>query len=77
MLSPRGKLFRLFAISGPVLHFVAEGALFNVVHIVLSTLKLVVAIFHALGAVFHGVGIIVRTTVQSLLHEGVNSPGRI
>jgi hypothetical protein len=60
-----------------MLHFVAKGALLNVVHIVLGTLKLVVAIFHALCAVFHGVGIIIRTTVQSLLHERVNSPGGV
>jgi hypothetical protein len=60
-----------------MLHFVAKGALSNVVHVVLSTLKLVVAIFYALGAVFHGIGIIIGTTVQSLLHEGINPPSGI
>ena len=60
-----------------MLHFVAKGTLLNVVHVVFGTLKLVVAIFHALGAVFHCIGIIIRTTVQSLWHEGVSPPSGI
>ena len=57
------------------MHLIAKGAFSVTVHIVFSTLKFVVAVFHTFRAVLSCMGVVVRATIQTLLHKRINPSG--
>ena len=57
------------------MHLIAKGAFSVTVHIVFSTLEFVVAVFHTFCAVLSCMGVVVRATIQTLLHKRINPSG--
>ncbi len=58
-----------------MVHFMAERTFVLTVHVVPSTLKLMVVIFHALRAVFHLCRVVAGFAIDSPFHERVGVPG--
>ena len=58
-----------------MVHLSTESTQTVTVLTVLGTLKLMVAVFEAFFAVLHDLGVIIRSTIETFLHQRIFPPG--